>query len=182
MPNRRSKGACSLVVFATLVAGCGGGVTNNGEPSAGASSASPSALAPATFVGPLKQELRYSNAGFDLRPPGAQTASATWTQAYDTCLTGDAICDPALAPTIALALVTDPNSGQTQPDGSTTLLLDYTLSYVITYVGVPCRPTGGSDPISSANTVGAALVTCTVLNFVSAADARVIYSFQGPQP
>ena len=64
------------------------------------------------------------------------------------------------------------------------LLLDNTLSYVITYVGVPCRPTGGADPISPTDTVSPAPapVTCTLLNFISAADAKVIYSFQGPQP
>ena len=181
MPNRRSMSAGPLLLLVTLLAGCSG-VPNQGEKSSmAASSAGPSGLAPAIFVGPLTQELRYENAGFHLRPPDDKTASATWTQAYDTCLTGGAICEPSIAPTIALALVTAPNSGKTQSDGSTKLLLDDTLAYVITYVGAPCRPTGGSDPLSATTTVSPTL-TCTVLNFVSAADAKVIYSFQGPQP
>ncbi|HEX8095260.1 hypothetical protein [Jatrophihabitans sp.] len=186
MADRRSVAAFAVVLLATLVAGCNG--PNHGKrssagvSSAGASSASPSPLPPATFVGPLTRELRYKNAGFDLRPPGGRTASASWAQAYATCLTGAAICDRSIAPTIALALVTDPNSGQTQPDGSTKLLLEDTLAYVITYVGVPCRATGGLNPISPRRTASPAPVRCTVLNFVSAADANVIYSFQGPQP
>jgi hypothetical protein len=182
MPRRRSVDASFLALFATLVAGCASLPNQSEKPSAGASLASPLALAPATFVGALTQELHYENTGFDLRPPGGQTATATWTQAYDNCLTGDAICDPSISPTIALALVTDPNSGEAQPDGSMKLLLDDTLSYVITYVGVPCRPTGGIDPLSPESTAAPAPVTCTVLNFISAADAKVIYSFQGPQP
>jgi hypothetical protein len=182
MLTRRSVGACFLTLLAALVASCGDRPNTGERPSVGASSTAPSTLAPATFVGPLKQELRYENAGFDLRPPGGQTASATWTEAYETCLTGDSMCDPKVGPTIALALVTDRNSGQTQPDGSLRLLLEDTLAYVITYEGLPCRPAGGSDPISPTRTIEPAPVTCTVLNFVSAADAKVIYSFQGPQP
>jgi hypothetical protein len=179
---RLSASACSVVLFTALVVGCSGSANTGGRPTARPSSAGPSALAPATFIGPLTHELRYSNAGFDLRPPGGQTASATWEQAYETCLTGESLCDPKVSPTIALALVTDPNSGEAEPDRSMKPLLDDTLSYVITYVGLPCQPAKGSDPGSRARTVSTAPVTCTVLNFVSAADGKVIYSFQGPNP
>jgi hypothetical protein len=181
MVNRRSVDACSIILSAALLAGCSGSPHDGEKSLAGASSARPPALTPATFAGPLTQELRYPKAGFDLRPPGARTASTTWTQAYETCLTGDSICDPTVGPTITLALVTDLDSGQAQPDGSIRPLLDDTLSYVLTYTGVPCRPTGGSDPTSRKN-VSPDPVTCTVLNFVSAADAKVLYSFQGPEP
>jgi hypothetical protein len=137
--------------------------------------AEPSTLPPAQFAGNITAPTTNHDTGFTLDPPGDSSPTVSWQSAYATCLTGNSICDPSLAPTISLAKVTDPNSGTANAGGSISPILDHSLVYVITYTGVPCKPAGGipgSDPSAPDS------YSCTVENFVSAADGSVIYSVQ----
>lgn len=128
----------------------------------------------------LKSTIKYPNTGFLLEPPEVAAAKVPWSTAYATCLTGDSICDATATPTINLAFVTDDNSGNIQASGEVVPILHHTLSWVITYTDRPCAPAGPATSSDTAPSKGTLL--CTIINFVSADNGKVLYSFQGPTP
>lgn len=136
-------------------------------------------LAGARIV-PVTTAIKYANAGFDIEPPGAAVAKVDMAKAYSTCLSGDAICDSSMSPTVSLAIVTDVHSGTAGADGSLTPILDKTLAWVITYVGAPCVAAGSGANVSK--TAAPVIQSCTIINFVSAGTGAVLYSYQGSNP
>ena len=129
----------------------------------------------------LSAPIKYENAGIDIEPPGTATATVDPATAYRNCLTGDAICEPGVSPDVMLAKVTDTNTGPANSDGSMKSTLKDTLSWVITYPDVPCTPTGAASTVAPDSQADRSRI-CTLVNFVSAANGDVLYSFQSTEP
>ena len=82
-------------------------------------------------------------AGITLGIPAAgAVATITPNGAYVDSCSSDGVCDKDSAPTIQLAVVTDPNSGQVSVGGSIVPDMDHALAYVLTWTNVPCAPAG----------------------------------------
>ena len=133
----------------------------------------------ATYTGPILDPATVAAADVILDLPAARPKTS-WQQAYDTCKSGDAVCDPKAAAVISLASATSPNTGQMSSTNSSIVpLMKRTLVYVITQVGVPCAPSGPPPgPGTKAST--APVYSCTFVNFVDAANGKVLYSTNGP--
>lgn len=90
-------------------------------------------------------------AGITLGIPAAGAVAAiSPNEAYVDSCSSDGVCDKGSAPTIQLAVVTDPNTGQVSVGGSMAPVMDHTLAYVLTWTNVPCAPAGmceGQSPI-----------------------------------
>jgi hypothetical protein len=116
-------------------------------------------------------------AGIALDVPAAgAVATITPTQAYVDSCTRDGACDKGSAPTIQLAVVTDPNAGQALADGSITPVMDHTLAYVLTWTNVPCAPAGAAVGATPTPT------TCTLLDFVDANTGKTLYGLDQSGP
>lgn len=152
---------------------------STGSPYASSAPATP--LPAAKYEGAISAPASYPNEHISLEPPGSATPATGWSKAYETCSTGDAICDTSQSPTISLAKASDPDVGIKDSSGQVTKpILNDTLVWLIKYTAVPCAPVGppltSSPPAAQPRTY-----TCTVLNFISAQDGAVLYSVQSPQ-
>jgi len=169
-----SRVLVTILVLGAAVAGCGG------RPSVQAG-AGPVVLGSATFAGPIKAPVRYPNSGITLTVPAANAAAqatASWSDAYANCMSGAAICDATKPPTIALATATVDKAGTEGVNGSVVPLLNDTLVYVLSWIGVPCSPVGGPPGANSS----AQKFSCTLLNLVDAKSGKVLYTVESPEP
>ncbi|HEY8728107.1 MAG TPA: hypothetical protein VIL94_00885, partial [Acidothermaceae bacterium] len=97
------------------------------------------------------------------------------TQAYAVCAQGSPGCTPLKGPTITLALVTTPNAGNANSDGSIAPLLNHSLTYVLTWDDVEC-PVGGPAGASLNPTPQSG---CTAVNYVDANTGQSVYAYDG---
>lgn len=194
-----SAGACA----AARTPGAAQGSSSDGEVST-PGNAGMHSYPTAEYRGPITQPAYLQQAGIEMTVPTGSPA-VTWKQAYQACQTGDAVCDVTATPIITLAAVTARDAGEAGVGGTIVPLMDKTLAYVITQMGVTCAPvgpppgaSGGTSPVgppppgssteSSADrmpeTAGQrsspGSMSCTVINFVDAATGKVLYSVQGP--
>jgi hypothetical protein len=130
----------------------------------------------APYRGAITRTVDYADLPIVLDIPHAQP-KVPWQTVYKNCASSRGTCDPAGAPTIDLAVVTTPNSGHANPDGSIAPLLDHRLAYVFTWHGLPCVSTGGG--IRPANSTAApASVTpskCTRIVLADATTGAFVY-------
>jgi hypothetical protein len=118
-----------------------------------------------------------SAAGITLGVPAAgAVATITPNGAYVDSCSSDGVCDKGSAPTIQLAVVTDPNGGQVSVGGSMAPVMDYTLAYMLTWTNVPCAPAGA--PVGATPTP----TTCTLVDFVDANTGKTLYGLQHSGP
>lgn len=137
----------------------------------------PPGFAPATSFRRLTVPEIMPAAGITPDVPAAgAVATITPTQAYVDSCTTDGVCDKGSAPTIQLAVVTDPNSGQAAAGGSLTPVMDHTLAYVLTWTNVPCAPAGA--PVGATPTP----TTCTLVDFVDANTGKTLYGLDKSGP
>jgi len=155
-----------------LVAGC----TASGHAASRTASLSVVA-APSGFLPPTASRLRTPEhlaiADVDLAVPSAvQVPTLSFDQAYAECAT-EGSCVRDSAPTMVLVLVTTPNSGSNNTDGSVRPLLNRMLAYVLTWTKIRCLPAGGD--------VGATPrpQNCTFYDFIDAATGKFVYGADG---
>jgi hypothetical protein len=172
------------------VAGCASRTVADTAASGSPTATTPTVAGPASSLGPappgfppatsfstltVPEIMPEEGITFDVPTAGALT-TATPNEAYvDSCST-DGDCDKGSAPTIQLAVVTDPNSGQLSAGGSLTPVMDHTLAYVLTWTNLPCAPAGavvGATPT---------LTTCTQVDFVDANTGKTLLELQHGGP
>lgn len=145
----------------------------------------PSAAVPslpaATYVGELTTPRTYREAGISLDVPAVSGTLVPWSKAYESCLSGDAICSPDSGPSIALASAKVSNSGTQRTDGSITPLVDGRLVYVLTWTDKQCVPKGGPPLIANAASASPQTFKCTLLDLVDAHTGAVLFSVEGNQ-
>lgn len=196
--KRKKFATIAFIVAALALGGCAAGNQNAG----GATSTTNSSASDSSVPGLASADLisldaavtyPYGDVKIRVEPAGSRVATVSWSRAYETCLTGDSICDSSATPTIALGVVSDSQSGTVNSDGSVTPILNNALAWVITYTGRPCAPAGAAGsafaaPISSqgvdlpTSMTTPRAYTCTIVNFVSADSGQVLYSFQASNP
>jgi hypothetical protein len=137
----------------------------------------PPGFPPATSFSTLTVPEIMSEEGITFDVPKAGTRAAVKpNEAYvDSCST-DGGCDTGSAPTIQLAVVTDPNSGQVSVGGSLTPVMDHTLAYVLTWTNLPCVPAGAPVGVTPTQT------TCTLVDFVDANTGKTLYGLDHGGP
>ena len=131
----------------------------------------PTALPPAHYQGPLRAGKTYPGLGIELRPPANLAPPISWQQAYATCLTGTALCQAGQSPTIALADATLTGSSVSVANPV----------YVLTYVDVPCLPSGPAPPAGTTRTP-VTLSLCLVVSLIDASTGRFTYGASGTTP
>ena len=144
--------------------------------SAPTSVAAPSGYPPAIYVGPLTTPRHDAVGDVDLGVPLAtDIPRIAVAQAYAVCAQGEPGCTRDKGPTITLALVTTPNAGQANSDGSITPTMNHSLAYVLTWDGVGC-PMGGPAGASFNPTPQSG---CTAVNYVDANTGQSVYAYDG---
>jgi len=144
-------------------------------PAASASVTAPSGYPPPTHVGVLATPSHDPVAGVDLAVPlTTDVPRISFTQAYAVCAQGG--CTQTKGPTITLALVTSPQTGQQNADGSLTPLMNRSLTYVLTWDDVQCPLSAGPAGASHDTTPR---YGCTARNFVDANTRQSVYSYEG---
>jgi hypothetical protein len=145
-------------------------------PLAAASVAAPNGYPPATYVGPLATPRHDAVGDVDLDVPLAtDIPRISVVQAYAVCAQGEPGCTRDKGPTITLALVTTPNTGQANSDGSITPTMSRSLAYVLTWNDVGC-PMGGPAGASHDTTPR---YGCTAVNYVDANTGQSAYAYDG---
>ena len=145
-------------------------------PSASASVAAPSGFPPPTHVGVLATPSHDPVAEVDLAVPLAtDVPRISFTQAYAVGAPGPG-GTPTKGPTITLALVTSPQTGHQNADGSLTPLMNRSLTYVLTWDDVQCPLSAGPAGASHDTTPR---YGCTAGNFVDANTGQSVYSYEG---
>jgi hypothetical protein len=130
-------------------------------------------LPPAIYAGPITSPVRYDNAGIVLEVPATTTVGVTWSQAYENCRTGEAVCDTSHSPTISLARATTLASGEAGADGSITPAVNDQLVYVIAWNDAICPAPAG--PAHNTENAG----PCQIVDLIDAASGRVLFSVHG---
>jgi hypothetical protein len=174
--NYRPIIVAGAVVALGIMSACGG------RGAAGQASPNP-ANTDAIYVGRISTPIEYVNAGVSLAVPDAtSSAKISWSTAYSTCDSGDAICGKGALPTISLAVATARQAGNANPDGSIAPLMKDTLVYVMTFNGIPCIPKGGPPVPSPTHAPPTQAYSCVLLNFIDANSGQVLYSVESPDP
>ena len=167
-----------LPVALTVVAGCAPGQSTSGNAASQAASApamsAPSGFLPPTATSRLRTPEHLAVADVDLSVPSAtQVPTLSFDEAYAECGTAEVSCVRDIAPTMILALVTTPNSGSDNADGSIRPLLNRALAYVLMWTNVPCVAVGsvvGATPTPQ---------KCTMTEFIDAATGKFLYGADG---
>ncbi len=182
-----------LALGVVLLAGCGRGhpraADQTSSDPAPSQSAPPSAAhvvvkgshgqPDGVYVGPMAEAATLDHGGLILKPPArSDTPMASPETAYETCLSGESLCGSKTGPTISLAVVTTPSAGTAGPSGTVVPLIDNELVYVMTWTDYQCVPAGPVRPSGSGSEKPQ---TCTVLNFISAATGKTLYSADGTE-
>ncbi len=129
------------------------------------------------YVGPITRAVSYPEAGISLqKPPSSSQPSVSWETAFQSCSTGKARCDAGSSVTISLALATETQAGQANPDGSINPVMDHALVYVISQSGVSCTPVGPAR----GTTTTFVTYSCTMLNFIDARTDKVLFIVSSP--
>ena len=129
----------------------------------------------AKYTGDLTAPLALAGTGITLTPPTQPTVplAVNWSQAFQTCLTGDALCDPALSPNVYLALASKSDSGMVGQ-----------LVWVIDYPGSKCVPYGHAPALSASVTptpLPAKAYPCRLVNLIDSATGKVLWSVRVPE-
>lgn len=129
----------------------------------------------AEYTGDLTAPIVLAGTGITLAPPVQATAplAIDWSQAFQTCTTGDALCDPSLTPNVYLAVATKPDSGMIGQ-----------LVWVIDYSGSKCVPYGHTPALSSSMApapLPARAYACRLVNLIDSATGKVLWSVRVPQ-
>lgn len=183
----RWRGLGIAAVLCGALGACGSGRTQRAAGGTSRSGGVPSAtssaarrLSPARYLGPITSPATYPNLGIDLAPPPAGSLPSTsWEAAYRNCLTGKAECATGGGPDISLAQATTPAAGARRRDGSINPLVRGTLSYVLTWTGVPCVPTGGGPAVSGRPSSSPKVYSCIVVDLIDADTGELLYAASG---
>jgi len=142
-------------------------------PSTSASVAAPSGYPPPNHVGVLATASHDPVAEVDLAVPLAtDVPRISFTQAYAAGAPWGPGGTPTKGPTITLALVTSPQTGQQNADGSLTPLMNRSLTYVLTWDGLPCGAPAGPASYDPTR-------LCTYGTFVDANTGQDLFSYDG---
>jgi len=158
--------------------GTGTSPSASASPSASSSSVAVPVVAPSGYPPPahvvvLATPSHDPVSDVDLAVPSASDVPRiSFTQAYAACTQADADCARAKGPTITLALVTSPQAGQQNADGSLTPLMNRSLTYVLTWDGLQCPAPAGPASYDPTR-------LCTYGTFVDANTGRVVFSYDG---
>ena len=180
----RTSLVLAIVTATSLVSGCADRGATSGPARAagttiGTSMSSNAVDPPATYNGAVTTSYSlHSGQVLIDAPRTGDAASVTWQTALDVCADGSGVCASDVPATISLARVTTLNAGQTNSDGSSTLLINDALTYVITWSGTKCSLVGGPK-LHASSTQTAAPSTCTLVDFVSASTGKYDYALQG---
>jgi hypothetical protein len=129
----------------------------------------------ATYRGPITQPSNDSGTGvIRAVPPPADVPSGSWSSAAANCGTGAAICDSSAPISVWLALATDSQAGNDNPDGSITPVMENSLVYVLVQTPVACRKNGpsGGPPTS------VQIMSCISINYIDANTDSPLYATQ----
>lgn len=164
--------AMVLSVALCLTVGCGSPADQTSE-SSGALAATPTSPRAVVYVGHIPRAVSYGgDTGIRLAVPSTSASpDISWQAAVSKCST----CVTGAPMSVSLALATELQAGQANPDGSITPVLDKTLVYVVS-PSLQCRAAGpaGATPAVSRT------YACVRLSFVDARSGKALYAVDGP--
>ena len=147
--------------------------SSSANPSTSAPVVAPSGYPPPAHVGVLATPSHDPVAEVDLAVPLAtDVPRISFTQAYAAGAPWGPGGTPTKGPTITLALVTSPQTGQQNADGSLTPLMNRSLTYVLTWDGLPCGAPAGPASYDPTR-------LCTYGTFVDANTGQDMFSYDG---
>lgn len=116
-----------ISIALVLAVGCAS-LADQTSMSSGAPAATPTSSGAAAYVGLIPRAVSYGETGIRLAvPPTDASPSVPWQAAVSTCST----CVAGAPLSVSLALATELQAGQANPDGSITPVMDKTLVYVM---------------------------------------------------
>lgn len=164
--------AIVVSIALVLAVGCGS-LADQTVGSSGAPAATPTSSGAAAYVGLIPRAVSYGgDTGIRLAvPPTGASPSVSWQAAASTCST----CGAGAPLSVSLALATELQAGQANPDGSITPVMDNTLVYVLSQ-SLRCSAAGpsGATPAVSGT------YPCVRLSFVDARSGKAWYAVDGP--
>ena len=172
-----------VVVIAMALASCASATKSSATAdvvAVHASGATGVTLPPPTFAGPIKTPVVYPVSGITLAVPRSTLTTITASDAYGTCGSGGAICDPTMSPTISLADATVAQAGTQDASGTLTPLLSSRLVYVLYWQDSRCVRAGGPPPAPNASPSPATPQSCYLVDLVDAQTGSVLYATRGP--
>jgi hypothetical protein len=132
----------------------------------------------------LTAEWRIRDTGISMSVPGPETPAISSDRAFDQCRIGAGACGPGDPTAIQLALATDTGSGQLDGQGKLRLLLDKTLVWAISWLGIPCPPHSGGPAAVRSEPVEPPIATpqplCDEIAFVDAQSGTFYFTYTGP--
>lgn len=132
-------------------------------------------------VSPLVTEWKIPDSGITLSPPGTLDPAVSHDAAYELCMNGVADCDPGQPSSIQLALASDSGSGQLDTSGNLVPLMDDTLVWAISWLGISCPPGSGGPavtPSPDGNAPAASIQPlCDKIAFVDASSGKFIFTY-----
>jgi hypothetical protein len=161
------NGARGFVVSLLLMAATTGCVAQPGSSGAPAESA-------------LKAEWKLPDSEITLAPPGVAVAKMTGDAAYDVCTKSAGSCNFGQPTAVQLAVATDTGSGQLDAQGKLVPLLNKTLVWAISWIGITCPPHSGGPPVSSPLNAAASEQLCDKVAFVDATTGAFIFDYSYP--
>lgn len=171
-PRTSFRLAMVLSVALVLTVGCGSRADQTSGSSI-APAATPTSAGAAAYVGHIPHAVSYGgDTGIRLVVPSTSASPAvSWQAAVSKCST----CVAGAPMSVSLALATELQAGQANPDGSITPVMDKTLVYVVSQ-SLQCRAAGpaGATPAVSES------YACVRLSFVDARSGKALYAVDGP--
>jgi hypothetical protein len=159
------------------------GTVHKGNAAAVGSTVSVPGLPVATYDGPT---VASTNAiqGITIASPSLKTLTTQVTvpaaTAYANCLTGDAVCQVGIAPSITIGYVTSADAGTADSSGNLVPAMANTLAYILTWKNTLCiytRPLGQSS--KAPGVTQSPSHTCTMTDYIDATTGKVLYSTSG---
>ena len=157
MRCRASRHATVITFGVMLLAGCA-----SAPPRGAVANASLDPLGD-TYSGPVTTTTTLFDGGLRLDPPGDRVVGLSWEQALaDLCHDTPGACGGRSGGAkIVLASVTTPEMGMPGPDGSIVPTTKDVISYVVTWTGVPCAPSGPGGGYGPSATPSPRTYVCT---------------------
>lgn len=119
----------------------------------------------------------YPEGGITIAAPGSSTARIDAVRAYTACSDGKASCPDGSPGSAELALATDDQYGDSQPDGTVNHPIQARLTWVFTWDRVSCPPRLGPKPPGA---VSAPPAVCDWVVLVDAGSGQFLITYAGP--
>jgi hypothetical protein len=130
---------------------------------------------------PLPSPVDFKEAGIQLDvPPRDASPTVSYQQAFETCFSGDSVCESDDSPAIYLALISLTSTGTLGKGGVLEPSVLNRLGYVIRYDDVSCLPMGGPPQKTSSRPRSMPKPrSCTELSVVDASTGKALYGVRG---